>query len=133
MYRDMVIDEIRKTAFILAKLLGLKAHGNHKEFSQDFDKVLLEDYNLELETLISLNEEDFKILIESNKYSSDKLNALSQMLYLFAEPFQHNEKTELLLKKVMEIFDVLEHKYHYQSFDNITKRKAIYNYFDIKA
>jgi hypothetical protein len=95
--------------------------------------VLLEDYNLELETLISLNEEDFKILIESNKYSSDKLNALSQMLYLFAEPFQHNEKTELLLKKVMEIFDVLEHKYHYQSFDNIAKRKAIYNYFDIKA
>lgn len=131
MYRDLIIDEMRKTALILAKLLGIKANGNATEFTQEFDKTLVKEYNIELEALLSLNEEDFERLIQSDKYSSEQLNALGQMLYVFAEPFDSDDETRLLLKKVMMIFDVLETKYHYQSFDNITKRSAIYRFFNI--
>ena len=54
------------------------------------------------------------------------------MLYVFAEPFEQNEETQQLLTKVIAILDVLEEKYHIQSFDNITRRNAIYKYFEVK-
>jgi hypothetical protein len=128
----MVVDEARRMALIIAKLLGLKTAGNQQQFEQDFNNTLESEYNIELEALLALNEEEFGALIRSDKYGSEKLNALSQLLYMFAEPFEQNEETQLLLKKVMAIYDVLEEKYHFQSFDNLTKRSAIYRYFDIK-
>ncbi|MFD2148441.1 hypothetical protein [Mucilaginibacter antarcticus] len=129
---DMVVDEARRMALIIAKLLGIKATGTFDEYRQEFNNILESEYNTELEKLIHLSQEDFDSLIKGDLYSSEKLNALSQMLYVFAEPFERNEETQLLLKKVMAIFDVLEEKYHFQSFDNLTKRSAIYGYFNIK-
>ena len=125
------MDEMRKTALLLAKLLGIKAQATAIEFKQEFDKTLFKEYDIELEALLALSQSDFETLIQSEKYSSEQLNALSQMLYMFAEPFANDEETQLLLMKVMAIFDVLEEKYHYQSFDNITKRNNIYKYFNI--
>jgi len=130
MYRDMVVDEMRKMALIIAKLMGIKAQGTQQEFTKEFENILSEEYNTELEALLVLNEEKFKQLINSGKYNSEKLNALSQMLYMLAEPFKNDGETELLLKKVLAIFDVLEEKYHFQSLDNITKRNTIYKYFE---
>ncbi|MGY3210980.1 hypothetical protein [Mucilaginibacter sp. HD30] len=131
MYRDMVVDEMRKMALILAKLMGIKAQGTQQEFTKEFESILSEEYNTELEALLVLNEEQFKELITSGKYNSEKLNALSQMLYMFAEPFKNDRETDLLLKKVLAIFELLEEKYHFQSLDNIAKRNTIYRYFEI--
>ena len=128
--RDIVVDELRKTALIIAKLLGLKAGGNQQEFAQEFNKALIKEYNIELENLLALNLEEFNDLVKSERFSAEKLNALGQLLNVFAEPFKQDEETQLLLKKMLAIFDVLEEKYHYQSFDNITKRKIIYKYFN---
>jgi hypothetical protein len=125
------MDDIRKTALIIEKIFGIKSRGMVNEFKQEFDKTLQNEYAAELEQLISLNQEDFELLIKSDKYNADKLVTLSQMLYVFAEPFEQNEETKQLLKKVIAILDVLEEKYHIQSFDNITRRNAIYKYFDI--
>lgn len=52
------------------------------------------------------------------------------MLYVFAEPFNNDNETQTLLKKVMVILELLEIQHHYESFDNITKRNAIYQYFN---
>jgi hypothetical protein len=130
--RDMVIDEMRRMALIIAKLLGIKATSTGLEFEQEFNNILESEYNTELEKLLDLSEQDFNTLITSDQYGPEKLNALGQMLYVFAEPFNQDDETQLLLKKVMAIFDVLEEKYHFQSFDNISKRNAIYRYFNIK-
>jgi hypothetical protein len=51
---------------------------------------------------------------------------------MFAGPFGRNDETQLLLKKVIAIFDLLEEKYRSQTFDNITKRNAIYRHFNIE-
>ena len=126
------MDDIRKTALIIEKIFGIKSRGMVNEFKQEFDKTLQNEYAAELEQLLALNQEDFEALIKSDKYSAEKLVTLSQMLYVFAEPFEQNEETQQLLKKVIAILDVLEEKYHIQSFDNITRRNAIYKYFDIK-
>ncbi|WP_157799070.1 hypothetical protein [Mucilaginibacter auburnensis] len=126
----MIIDETRKIALIIAKLMGIKEQGTKQEFADEFEKVLKEEYEAELEALINLNEDEFKSLVNSGRYNAEKLNALSQLLYVFAEPFYNDADTKLLLKKVMIIFDVLEQKHRFQSFDNISKRNAIYRYFE---
>ncbi len=130
--RDIVMVDIRKTARIIEKIFGIKSAGMVNEFKQQFDKTLQNEYAAELEHLISLNQEDFEAIIKSDKYSAETLVTISQMLYVFAEPFEQNEETKQLLKKVIAILDVLEEKYHIQSFDNITRRNVIYKYFDIK-
>jgi ABC-type transport system involved in cytochrome c biogenesis ATPase subunit len=128
--RDFIMNEARKFALILAKLLGLKAEGEYEEYLKYFNEVLDEEYNEELAELIKLNDEDFKTRLINAGYTSEKLNALSQILYLFAEPFTADEETSALLKKVMVIFDLLETEHHSESFDNITKRNVIYKYFN---
>jgi len=128
--RDFIMNEARKFALILAKLLGLKAEGEYEEYLKYFNEVLDEEYNAELEDLLNLDEEDFKKRLIDAGYTAEKLNALSQMLYVFAEPFTPGEETSALLKKVMVIFNLLETEHHYESFDNITKRNVIHQYFN---
>jgi hypothetical protein len=78
MYRDMVLDEARRMALITAKLLDINAVDNGEEFEQEFNKVLENEYNIDLKELLSLNEANFNTLIKSNIYGAEKLNALSQ-------------------------------------------------------
>jgi len=126
--RDFLLNEARKFAEMLARLMGLKAEGLTVEFNQQAEALLQKEYDTTLERLVGLSLEDFKNDIEDSGYSAEKLNALSQILYVFAEPFTNDEETASLLKKVLIIFEVLEQKHHFQSFDNIAKQKFIYQY-----
>ncbi|MFD0766612.1 hypothetical protein ACFQZI_17255 [Mucilaginibacter lutimaris] len=128
--RDFIMNEARKFALMLAKLLGLKAEGEYEEYLKYFNEVLDEEYNAELDELLKLDEDAFKKRLTDANYSAEKLNALGQMLYVFAEPFTANEETAALLKKVMVIFNLLQTEHHYESFDNVTRRNAIHKYFE---
>jgi hypothetical protein len=127
--RDFLMNEARKFALLLAKLMGLKADGRHEEYVNYFNDILQDEYNAELEALLKLSEHDFTDTLSNADYSTEKLNALSQMLYVFAEPFNNDDETAGILNKVLIIFNLLETQHHYESFDNITKRNNIYNYF----
>jgi hypothetical protein len=126
---DFILNEIQKIAALIAKLMGLKAEGNYAEFDHQLSNILQKDFDTDLEELLALSEAEFANRIQSKTYSVEKLNAFSQLLYVFAEPFKHDKETHLLLKKVLAIFDLLEQKHHYASFENIDKRKAIYKHF----
>ncbi|GAA4338241.1 hypothetical protein GCM10023149_48140 [Mucilaginibacter gynuensis] len=123
--RDYLFNEARKMALLLAKLLGLKADGDNEAYEQQFNEILQQEYNAELENLLNLNEADFTVTMQQASYSAEKLNALAQMLYVFAQPLQVDDDTLLLLKKVLIIFDILEQQHHYDSFENITTRQTI--------
>jgi hypothetical protein len=124
--RDYMLNEARKFAQLLAKLMGLKTEGKLEEFTQEFDSALQSEYDVELEELMDLSEGAFKKHLLDTDYSAEKLNALSQLLYVFAEPFTPNEDTALILKKVLIIFEILEQKHHFDSFENVEKRNNIY-------
>jgi len=126
--RDFLLNEARKFAELLAKLMGLKAEDKIEEFNQQAEDLLQKEYDTSLEYLLGLSADDFKHDITTSGYSAEKLNALGQLLYAFAEPFNDADETASLLKKVLIIFEALEQKYHYQSFDNITKQNIIYHY-----
>ena len=126
--RDYILNEARKLARLLAKLMGLKADGDYEEYTKQFDIALQDEYNIELEVLLSLTEEEFKVHIFSSGHSVEKLNALAQMLYVFAEPFDQSVDSILTLKKVLILFDVMAEKHHFDSFENIEKRNTIYRH-----
>jgi hypothetical protein len=126
--RDYLLTETRKLALLLAKLMGLKVEQDRGEYIQQFNDILQDEYNIELEKLIGLNDDELIAGLNSAKYGAEKLNALAQMLYVFAEPFKIDDETELILKKVLIIFDLLEQHHHYQSFENIDKRNIIYKH-----
>ena len=130
---DYMLNEVRKFAELLARLLGLKADGKHEEYNDQFNEILQKEYDTEIETLLTLDVESFIDTLKQAAYSTEKLNALSQLLYVFAQPFKADEETVLILKKVLCIFDLLENEHHYQSFENIDKRKTIYHYFNTYA
>ena len=130
--RDFLVNEARKFAELLARLMGLKAEGLMVEFNKETDDLLQKEYDITLERLLALPLDDFREDIERSTYNShspEKLNALSQILYVFAEPFADDDETASLLKKVLIIFEVLEQKHHFQSFDNVAKQKFIHQYF----
>jgi hypothetical protein len=130
MFKDCILNEIEKLALIIAKLIGLKAGGKTDEFIHLADSTLVDEYNITLEDLLDLTIEDFKLTLNKENYSADKLDALAQLLYLRSELFDVNHETLLTLKKVLIIFDLLEQKHNRQSFENNNKRKYIYRFVD---
>jgi hypothetical protein len=126
--RDYILNDIEKLALVIARLIGLKADGKADEFIHLADSTLLHEYNMRLEELLELTIDAFKLKLEKENYSADKLDALAKLLYLHCEPFSPGPETQLILKKVLIIFDILEQKYHRQSFENINKRKFIYQF-----
>lgn len=127
---DYILNETRKLALILAKLMGLKVEGREEDYLQYFNSTLQDEYSTELEELLNLPDAEFADALKKADHSADKLNALSQMLYMFSEPFEANEDTAAILKKVMIIFDLLETQHHFESFENLNKRNAIYSFFN---
>lgn len=127
--RDYILNEANKLAKLIAKLMGLKTDGNGDKFRANFDKALQDEYDLELEELTQMSEDEFAQRIKHSDYGQEKLNALSQLLYMFAEPFEPTEQTASLLRKVMIIFDELETAHHFESFENLNKRSHIYTFF----
>jgi len=128
--RDYLLNEARKFALILAKLMGLKTESSNEEYEQYFNEVLQDEYNTELDSLLRASEADFINLVKNAGYCAEKLNALSQMLYVFAEPFEATDETAAILKKVLVLFDELETQHHYESFENLNKRNHIYSFFN---
>lgn len=102
--RDFLLNEARKFAELLAKLMGLKTEGKLLEFNQQAEALLQKEYDTSLEYLLGLSVEDFKQDITTSDYSAEKLNALGLLLYAFAEPFTDGEETASLLKKGIDYF-----------------------------
>lgn len=128
--KDFVEAEIQKMAQVLAKILGLKNDGNVDE-GIDLSFEALDDYfGLKKEDLLSSSLEDFQALLEEKTYSAEKLNLLAQLLFETVYPFQDSPETYLVLHKTAAILNLLETKYHQQSFENIARRQEIDNFLN---
>jgi hypothetical protein len=129
MYRkDFILNEAQKLALILAKLMGLKMEGKTEEFIQLADNLLLNEYNIPFDELLNMPLQDFELRLSEENYSAGKIDALAQLLYLNSEPFNASVETLLSFQKMLFIFDLLEQKYHWQSFENINKRNLIHQF-----
>jgi len=123
--KDFILREIEKITAIIFHLIGLKETGKTDEFRKLADSTVLKEFNIHLGELLELPLDDFNFLLQSKNYSADKLDALAQLLYLTHDLYDVNPHGLPVLIKVISIFDLLETKFHRQSFDNIQKRNII--------
>jgi hypothetical protein len=65
MQRDYMLNEARKMALLLAKLMGLKTESSDEEYQQYFNSILQDEYNTELDELLKASEADFNSMLKS--------------------------------------------------------------------
>lgn len=123
--RDFLQAEIEKLAQAMAKILGLKEAGKTQEAADLINKSLLNDFDLKLEDLLLLDENQFKKLLADRKYPAQKLDLLGRFLLESVSPFQQNPETITTLNHVLMIFQMLEQEHHTQSFDNLIRQQNI--------
>jgi hypothetical protein len=128
--KDLILAEAEKLALIIANLMGLKTEAESEQFVQVLNETLQENYNVALDDILLYKTEALRQKVEKESYSADKLDALAQLLFLYAEPFLDDEETWLNLNKVLLIYDMLEKKHHRQSFENIHKRNQILQFLN---
>jgi hypothetical protein len=85
--------------------MGLKAGGEYDEYTRQFGKALQQEYHPGLDKLLGMSEDESMVSIGSAGYSAEKLNALAQLLYVFAGPFKADHQTELTLAKARVSLD----------------------------
>ncbi|MHA4895800.1 hypothetical protein ACXZ1K_13685 [Pedobacter sp. PWIIR3] len=126
--RDYILVELQKFARMMARLMGLKEAGKLEEFDLEVESILQTEYDSDLDDILALDEDAFNSFLQNKNFSAEKLNALSQILYVYAQPFDTDDVTPLLLKKILIIFDLLAERHHYTSFENTEKSNAILRY-----
>lgn len=65
------MNEARKFALLLAKLLGLKTEGEYEDYLKYFNEVLEEEYSTELNELLNLDEQAFRQKLIQAAYSAE--------------------------------------------------------------
>lgn len=123
--RDYILVELQKFTRMMARLMGLKEAGKLEDFDLEVESILQTEYDSDLERILSFNEDAFIAFLQRTDYSAEKMNAFSQILYVYAQPFNSDEVSLLLLKKILLIFDLLAEKYQYFSFENTDKSNTI--------
>jgi len=126
--RDLILAEVEKLSLILARLVGLKEDGKQAEFIQLAENTALKEYGIAWEQLLDMPPHDFETWLPQQLMSVDKLDALAQLLFLHSEPLSTGADTIINLRKALMIYDLLEQKHHWQSLDNINRRKKIENF-----
>jgi hypothetical protein len=97
--RDYILNEARKLALILARLMGLKVEGKEEDYLQYFNSTLQDEYSTELESLLNLPDAEFTDTLKKANYSSEKLNALGQCYICLPNPLKQMKTRPLSLKK----------------------------------
>jgi hypothetical protein len=128
--KDFIEAEIQKLAQVLAKILGLKNDGNLDEALKLSEQTLLENFGFERQFLEEASVEEFEQELKSKNYSSEKLNALAQILFESAYPFQDTDECRAVVHKAALILNLLETVHHQQSFENLSRREMIDNFLN---
>lgn len=123
--RDFLQAEIAKLAQALAKILGLKEAGKKQEAVFAANKSLLEDFDLEIDKLLLLDDDQFKQLLNTKNYPAQKLNMLSQFLLENASPFEAKSETFTTLNHILTIYNKLEQEHRTQSLENLNQQQNI--------
>jgi len=128
--RDFLQAEIAKLAQALAKILGLKEAGKKQEAVFVINKSLLEDFDLEIDKLLLLDDDQFKQLLKTKNYPPQKLDLLSQFLLESVSPFEAKPETFTILNHILTIYQLLEQEHRTQSFENLNRQKNIIQFLN---
>lgn len=124
--------EIQKLAQALAKLMGLKQEGKLEEADRGIEDMLEHDFGILFQDLLNCSPEDFEIFLQQKDFPAEKLDMLSQLLYLKFDKNLTRENT-LLAEKLQLIYQTLEIKHHVVNMINLGRQKSIAQYLNLNS
>ena len=108
----------------------MKNDGNLDEGLEVSKQTLSENFGFDQKLLEEGTVEEFEILVRSRNYSAEKLNALAELLFESAHPFQDTEECLAIVHKTALILNLLETEHRQQSFQNLSRREMIDNFLN---
>lgn len=128
--KDFIEAELQKLAQVIAKIIGLKDHGNLDEALEVSHQTLSESFGFDRKLLEQGSVEEFETILKSRNFPAEKLNLLAQLLFESAYPFQETEECVAVMRKVALVLNFLETEHHQQSLDNLSRREMIDNFLN---
>lgn len=126
--RDLIIAEIQKLGQALKQLLGLQEAGKQEEADLGLQEVLEQEYGILYTDLIASEAADFTAFLEEKDFASEKLEMLSQFLYLKFNPSEKNSENDSLAEKLQLIYRRLEVKHKVVNMSNLSRQSSIAQY-----
>ncbi|SEA82282.1 hypothetical protein [Pedobacter hartonius] len=124
--------EIQKLAQALAKLMGLKLEGKLEEADRGIEEMLEHEFGILLTDLLNCSPADFEVFLHQKDFPAEKLDMLSQLLYLKFDKNLTREHT-LLAEKLQLIYQTLEVKHHVVNMINLGRQKSIAQYLNLNS
>ena len=122
--------EIQKLAQALARLLSLKQQGKQVEAEQGIDELLETDFGILFTDLIQSSEDDFEAFLMAKDFSAEKLDMLSQLLYLRFETEELSPANLSIAQHLKLIYQTLETKHRVVNMVNIGRQKNVLLYLN---
>lgn len=131
--RDLLTAEIQKLAQALAKLMGLKQEGKLEAAGLAIDELLENDFGMLSGELLSCSTEDFETFLQQKDFPAEKLDFLSQLLYLKFNTEDLSIENISLANKLKLIYQTLEIKHHVVNMISIGRQKSIEQYLKLNS
>jgi hypothetical protein len=126
--KDIIDSEVQKLNEVIARIIELKDQGNLDQALELSSQALEESYGYNNQLLEKGSIEEFESRLKGESYTAEKLNALAQLLFERAYPFQDTEECVAVICKAALVLNLLETEYHEQSLENLNRRKMIDNF-----
>lgn len=126
--RDLLMAEIQKLSQALAKIMGLQLQGKLEEADQSLEDTLENDFGILYADLIASDLADLETFLTEKNFPSEKLDFLSQFLYLKFDPNNKTPDNLTLAEKLLLIYQILENKHHVINMINIDRQQKVQKY-----
>lgn len=125
--RDLITVEIQKLAEVLSRILKFNLDGDIDEAHTLFDQTLLSGFGITPEMLFD-EPQEFSRVVNEKVYSAEKLDMLSQFLYIRLQDNDEPNYKKSTAAKLLFLYRVLEKQHRIISLENLNRQSFLLQY-----
>ncbi|KIO76910.1 hypothetical protein TH53_12515 [Pedobacter lusitanus] len=126
--RDLITAEIQKLAQALTRILGLKHEGKLEEADNELNEMLETDFGILFSDLVACDDTDFIAFLTEKNFPPEKLEILSQVLYIKFSPAEQTQENKSVAEKLQLTYQTLEVKHHVVNMNNLSRQQTVKDY-----
>jgi hypothetical protein len=128
--RDLIKLEIQKLSQAIARILGLKKEGRLEEADNGLNEMLESDFGILFSDLVACDDTDFMAFLTEKNFPSEKLEILSQVLYIKFSAAELPGEHKSVAEKLQLTYQTLEVKHHVVNMNNLSRQKTVKDYLN---
>lgn len=127
--RDLLLAEIQKLSLALSRLIGLKEEDKGLQLEKEMDELLEKDFGILYTDLLQSGDADFTEFLKEKNFTPEKLDMLSQLLFLRIDPDVKDKPGQKeLAGKLLLIYGYLEQNHQIINMLNIGRQQTLKTY-----